>query len=142
MNSQLSGILRSSRYTGSTFCSRMASAIPPETAIQSACRTTAPAAPSWPAPRSCDTDGVTAITMPDINSISGRCGGPKVRHPLVCWVTNTFTFALRLFAAGGVAPPPVGPTTARRTRLASDKNALPQRQSYFVTQHTSPSDRR
>ena len=51
--------------------------------------------------------------------------------PLVRWVTNTFTFALRLFAAGGVAPPPVGPTTARRTRLASDANALPQRQSYL-----------
>ena len=50
---------------------------------------------------------------------------------LVRWVKNTFTFALRLFAAGGVAPPPVGPTTARRTRLASDKNALPQRQSYL-----------
>ena len=50
---------------------------------------------------------------------------------LVRWVTNTFTFALRLFAAGGVAPPPVGPTTACRTRLANDENALPQRQSYL-----------
>ena len=58
--------------------------------------------------------------------------GTSTQYPaLVCWVTNTFTFALRLFAAGGVAPPPVGPTTARRTRLASDKNALPQRQSYL-----------
>ena len=55
----------------------------------------------------------------------------EARRALVRWVTNTFTFALRLFAAGGVAPPPVGPTTARRTRLASDANALPQRQSYL-----------
>ena len=54
------------------FCSNTTSAPPPHTAIQSACRTTAPAAPIRPAPCSCETDGVTAITMPDINNIKGQ----------------------------------------------------------------------
>ena len=45
---------------------------PPPNAIHSAWRTTAPASAMRPAPFSCETDGVTAMTMPDINSIVGQ----------------------------------------------------------------------
>ena len=64
-------------------------------------------------------------------------GIDQVAAILVYCLANTFAFALRLFAAGGVAPPHVGPTTVRRTRLASDENTLPQSAKLFARQHTS-----
>ena len=74
--SDATGIARSStpskRNTGVTYCSNTARIAPPHTPIHSAWRTTAPAASTRPAPCSCETDGVTAITIPDMSSISGQ----------------------------------------------------------------------
>ena len=44
----------------------------------------------------------------------GLAVGTADRTRLVYCLANTFAFALRLFAAGGVAPPHVGPTTVRQ----------------------------
>ena len=71
----------SRRYTGSTCRSNTTSAAPPHTAIHSAWRTTAPASPARPAPCSCETDGVTAMTIPDMSSISGQYRLPPRAMP-------------------------------------------------------------